>query len=871
MAERPLLALREAVKARRQPSPRPHESVPGISAARQSQRGVGQKLDRLSRDILDPAQIAALQDDPNAIVPERALVFEVKSLLTDVRRALNAVDGLEFLGEVEEDADYDEDFGVVVDGVTRPDKKVPRRIYFTIPSDAALRKIVALWNKFKRGEQFDQGEKEWRKVFEHLADVRRWGPKDRLTDETIENWKEQLRQAPEEPVRFEVEFWYRSPAKREGAERIFATELARLGGTLHDRADIQQISYLANLVEVPSTVVRELIANREIGLAAKFDDIMILRPQSVVGEPLDDAGEGAQPVSITTIEGTLGAPIAALFDGLPMAGHGLLQGRLTVEDPDDFASSYGLAGEQIHGTAMASLIVHGDLNHPQPPVRRQLYVRPVMFPQPVGLDKREERMPPNRLGVDLIWQAFRRMLEGEGDAPASAAGVRIVNLSLGDATRQFAGVMSPWARLIDYLAWEHGLLILISAGNVTDPIPIPEIATWSDFETATPSDRQTRLLSSLLAQRATRRLLSPSEAINALTIGACHDDNVGSNGGPVMAIAPYANPHLPNPSSALGLGFQRSVKPELLFPGGREQVRSSTSHAPIAVRPVGSPNIYFGIKAAVPGQPGQTNKAMPHSGTSVATALATNSAIRILEALQEIPSDPAYPEIEEAFHGVILKALLVHGAEWDDEAVEVLKGIIDPQGNLHHEHVKAEIARLLGYGRPNIDRVLDCAASRATLLGWGVIKDGEADRFRVPLPGGLQGIRGFRAVTITIGWITPLNPFHRMYRKAKLNGGPGADKKFSLGIDNAQTQPSHNAVGRGTIFHRRWEGTKAAPFVDNGDLVFDVSCKATAGDLDMEIPYGVALTIEVGEGVAVQVYDEIRASLRNQVRVTNPA
>jgi len=28
--------------------------------------------------------------------------------------------------------------------------------------------------------------------------------------------------------------------------------------------------------------------------------------------------------------------------------------------------------------------------------------------------------------------------------------------------------MSPWARLIDYLAWRYNLLILVSAGNVTE-------------------------------------------------------------------------------------------------------------------------------------------------------------------------------------------------------------------------------------------------------------------------------------------------------------------------------------------------------------------------------------------------------------------
>jgi hypothetical protein len=102
---------------------------------------------------------------------------------------------------------------------------------------------------------------------------------------------------------------------------------------------------------------------------------------------------------------------------------------------------------------------------------------------------------------------------------------------------------------------------------------------------------------------------------------------------------------------------------------------------------------------------------------------------------------------------------------------------------------------------------------------------------------------------------------------AKLEGGVGGDKNFSLGVDNAQVQPSHNAVARGTVFHRRWEGEKAVPFADHGNLLVNVSCKAAAGETDADIMYGVAISIEVGQDVPVAVYEEIRTQLRAAVRV----
>jgi hypothetical protein len=831
---------------------------------------VGPKFQRLEDSLGDPQALAELRDDPAAIVPERALVFEVASDMVDFYQAVRGVPGLEFLGEDEGDAAPDEDFFIPdKEGNPREDKRVPRRFYFTIPDRAALDELVSLWKRHQRGEPLGRGRAAWKHVFGHLADIRPWGPKDRLTDDAVRDWRERLEQHPDEPVRFEVEFWYRDSApRRQTAEAAFTGKLDELGGRLLDRAVIDPIRYHAALVEVAPAVIQELLANPEIGLVA-FDDVMVLRPQSMISGPVEASLEDATETEAAPVEDELEPPVVALLDGMPMAQHDRLANRLTIEDPDDFAARYGTAAEQRHGTAMASLIVHGDLNtpHAPPPVRRQLYVRPVMYPQPEGFDGRRETMPPDRLGIDLIWRVFIRMFEGEGGEDPTAPAVRIVNLSLGDANRRFAGLMSPWARLIDHLAWTYNVLILVSAGNVSDRVPLDGVAAWADLENADGEERQATVLRGILRQRANRRLLSPSESINALTIGAAHTDHIAPNGHGALAVDPYASPHLPNPSSALGLGFKRTVKPELLFPGGVEQVRASGTHAPIEVRPVAQPGSHFGIGVATPGTAGETNRKLNMSGTSVATALATHNAMRILEALDELPDDPAHPSVDPAYHSVLIKALLVHSARWDEATADALKPVINENGKLHWEHERDEISRLLGFGCPDIDRVIDCAENRATLIGWGTIHARQTDRFRVPLPAELEGIAGFRALSVTIAWLTPITHEHRMYRLARFKAEPGSDKAFSIGVGNAKGQPSHNALGKGTVYHHRWEGEDAVAFVDGGNLVLDVTCSPAAGALDDAIPYAVAASLEVGADVAVPVYERIRERLREAVRV----
>ncbi len=456
MAERPLLAMPRPERRAPRPGRAPRETIPPAAPGRQTVR-VGPKFDRLEQSLPDPQTLAELQDDPTAIVPERALVFEVASEVVDFYRAVRSVPGLEFLGEDEGEAAPDEDFYIPdKEGDPRADKKVPRRFYFTIPDRAALDQLVSLWRRYQLGEELGYGRTAWKDVFGHLADIRPWGPQDRLTQDAIVDWNERLDTQPDEPIRFEVEFWYRDNAvHREIAETGFREKIEGLNGRILDRAVIDPIRYHAALLEVPPGVIHDVLAHRDVGLAT-ISDVMLMRPQSMVSGPVEGELEEASPAATEPVEGELAPPVAALLDGLPMARHDRLSDRLVIDDPDGFEVRYGAAGEQRHGTAMASLILHGDLNDPDPlpPVRRQLYVRPVMYPQPVGFEENSELMPSDQLGIDLIWRAFLRMYEGEGGEEPTAPTVRIVNLSLGDAKRRFFGLMSPWARLIDHMGME---------------------------------------------------------------------------------------------------------------------------------------------------------------------------------------------------------------------------------------------------------------------------------------------------------------------------------------------------------------------------------------------------------------------------------
>ena len=109
--------------------------------------------------------------------------------------------GLEFLADEEMEFDPDEDFFVTdkrkgKKGKPRTDKLVGGRLYLAMPDVRALRELLSLWNHWQRKEVLPNGWSRWRDLFASLRDIRPWGPADRLTDETIECWREEIRTDP---------------------------------------------------------------------------------------------------------------------------------------------------------------------------------------------------------------------------------------------------------------------------------------------------------------------------------------------------------------------------------------------------------------------------------------------------------------------------------------------------------------------------------------------------------------------------------------------------------------------------------------------------------------------------------------------------
>lgn len=623
---------------------------------------------------------------------------------------------------------------------------------------------------------------------------------------------------------------------------------------------VHSIAYHSVLGEIPAEKALQIIEQPEVDLI-RCENIMFFRP---TGQILIDKKtvEGNVPDHEFS-EGDLpaGDPVVALLDGLPLENHRLLADRLIIDDPDDWASDYP-AIERQHGTAMASLIVNGDLNNGFNPLRRPVYVRPIMKPAAWPNSPRPEQFPEDVLFIDYIHRAVKRIVKGEGRDEPAAPTVKIVNLSIGDRLRSFSQMMSPLARLLDWLSAEYNLLFIISSGNHTEKIDIG--IPGDDFLKLNTTERESLVVKKLYEDMRHRKLLSPAESINGLTVGALHADasqdiHLGHQFNPFQS-------ELPSPVSPFGSGYRSSIKPDFIAPGGRVLYDTSIGSNHIEPR---NRSIAPGHQAAAPStQAGPPDKTRFCCGSSNSAALTSRAASIAYDYLQSIFLEQASDSDFSTFGIPILKAALVHGCNWNKQG-ERLDTLLRAGGN--GKKIRNRISKWLGYGVADFEKALGCNPQRATLLGFGQLNDGEAHVYQLPLPSSLNAQRIWRKFTVTLSWLSPVASTTQRYREAQIwfdfEDGKDSREKLKSKLRVEGIDSDSNATRRGTVQHEIFEGKTAVAISGEDFLRIKVNCRNDARKISSPISYGLIVSLEVAEGVDLPIYNEIRTRIAPAVEI----
>ena len=801
------------------------------------------------------ARRVEIQQNTAGIDPEQVLVIEIIGSVDNFANAIKRIEGLEWMDEIESDEIApDQDF---YDEANR-EKELNGRLYLVMTNQRALDEMLSLWRRYQADPamQFEYGLTKFRDVFLHLKSIRRWDVQDRLLETGVINiWQEDLKYEDDRVIPFEAELWFRGGNELRADSASHVTNLVQqAGGRILSQSVIEGIAYHGLLAELPANAIRSIVENPTTELV-KCDNVMFFRPvgQIVVGDKTPEGEVEIAPVEDMPLPN--GEPMIALFDGVPLANHHLLAGRLTVDDPENWGAEYA-AFERVHGTSMASLIVHGDLNQPHTPLSRPVYVRPIMKPLNWLDTPRPEGIPENCLAVDIVHRAVKRLFEGDqGEGPA-ARQVKVINLSIGDRARQFTQSMSPMAKLLDWLSVKYGVLFIVSAGN--HPRSIPLGVSREEFDSFQTDEFEAATIKALYKDARHRKLLSPAETINGISVGSVHldDAQVTYQGD---RIDPFGRP-LPSPVSAFGSGYRRAIKPDVIFYGGRQWYRLPLQPTnPVTIEPAvfRTPP---GNKVASPGSlAGELNAISYSCGTSNATALISRAAGICYDSLQQIFNEQA-AEVEPSNYEVpLLKAMLVHGCSWGDIGSRISEVLRTPKNG---HQLSGLISRWIGYGIPVVDRVLDCTEQRATLLGFGQLSDGEAHVFSLPLPPSLGARPEWRRLTVTLAWLSPISASTQKYRTASL-----WFEMSNNGLAPTRSDADWRAVKRGTVQHEVFESLRAEPIIDGDVIIIKVNCRKDAGKIRNPVAYGLAVSLEVAEGVDIAVYNEIRTRIAPAIQI----
>jgi hypothetical protein len=410
--------------------------------------------------------------------------------------------------------------------------------------------------------------------------------------------------------------------------------------------------------------------------------------------------------------------------------------------------------------------------------------------------------------------------------------------------------LSPLAKLLDWLAHKYNLVIVVSAGNhqISPSIPGATVADPDQLRSATARAHH--------AGVRNRRLLSPAEAVNVVTVGAQHADSVQVPL-PDTVLDAFESDG-PAGYSASGFGFRRAVKPDILLPGGRElflrppQVDDEVVLESARVEAAGP-----GIQVAAPGLTGELDGTAYTYGSSNAAAVATRTVDQILEALDLLGAEAGefdFPDPQ--YHPVLAKTLLVHAARWG-ETGDALRDHL----GLSAQRRRRELTQLLGYGPVDVTRVATADRVRAVLIGAASIGRDKRQTFYFPLPSMLAATTEWRRMTITLAWLSPVNTRSQKHRMARLVVHP---PRSELGIEPIEAD--RYAIRNGTVQHEVLEGQAVVAYTAGSAMAISVDCRVDAGTLPAPIRYGLAVSLEVAPSVQADLHAQVRQGVQAQVQ-----
>lgn len=589
------------------------------------------------------------------------------------------------------------------------------RAVVAFADDPQLAAFLERLSQYTAGPTGDQKAPSFVGFFDAIDGIRPYGRDDRITDRL----REAMDSTPDGAMLLiDAECWYPGTAEEAGAwlDEV-ASAVREAGGYAGARYINGDVGLAMLRLRVPIERVPEV---GDLDVIATLD-LLPTPPlwwSELATTSADDLADIPAPPS--------NAPIVGLIDSGVRSAHPLLAGSIV----DAVAGAGHDSGEDHngHGTAVAARLLHGDVEAligstvVSAPLCRILSVR--------VLDDRNE-FPEEFLLAEEIELALRSCAD---------AGAQIINLCVADRATPFLGGHStPVAAVVDQVARELGLIVIVSAGNVNLPDYLPVDASM------------TTMYPLALARADEARILDPAPAALAITVGGfVHKATPLDHGR--LAIGEI---RWPSPFTRRGPGIAGALKPEL-----------SASAGTLAFDP-GLGAVVSDANLGCVSADGTSSAALIASdcGTSFAAPMVSRVAVGV---------KAQYP----GFGPNLVKALVLQAA---DESLPDCLGETPGTGAAG----RATITRsLVGYGEPGVGRACFSDSHRVTLVAEDEIEVDAVHLYEVPIPGSFFDSGGKRGITVSLCFDPEVRSRRLDYMSSRMRfelvRGIGPDEVVSL-------------------------------------------------------------------------------------------
>lgn len=519
------------------------------------------------------------------------------------------------------------------------------------------------------------------------------------------------------------------------------------------------------------------------------------------------------------------APLVAILDSGVNEGHPLL--APVVIERSSAPATLGLSDVFGHGSKVSGIAAYGD-------VRNSLES---------GSFKASIRICSGKVVNDngafdnlkLVPSQMNEIIRG-----LHSRGCRIFNLSIGDRKARYSGgKVGTWTAILDELARELNILIVVAAGNYEHE---PANGNAEDHLTGYPRY--------LIRQEC--RLLEPGVAANVLTVGAiAHAAAVTEQGPGTFSVRPIANVGEPAPFTRCGPGVGDGLKPDLCDDGGNM--------------------LYDGLTQGITRRSESEILTTHHRylerlfttgfGTSYAAPLVAHKAAQVLKAFPTVSAN-------------LLRALLASSARLPEASVERLKGM-----------GPTAIRNACGYGIANAVVASTSDTNRVVLYADDTIGMDRFFVYEVPIPREFRETKGKRAIKVTLAFDPPTRHTRAAYlgvqmsfrlvrgktlgevidhyrqRNAEIDGKPPElESKYNCGFDSGP-----NTRECGTLQRDVFEMSRN-PAAEYGDTYFLVVRCERKWSPDEFAQQRFALVVEMSHTADIELYERVRERVTVRVR-----